>query len=387
MLMVIIPSDLEMIKHYSDVVDYNALDPVKRKAMDIFSTTLVHPERLRIRVAAGGGTAAVLDFLDYDFMLAFNVESLGTKNLVADAMYREIMAKTELANKFQSGKFYSRLGQDVVAMAVTDIIAVGADPIAYADIIASGNSKWFADKERVNSLLEGYRAAADRTECAIPQGETPELPDLMTLDSLGLFGGAVGIIRPKTRFIDGHKIADGDVIYGFPSYGICANGVSKARKIVELLPESYFTRISDGRTLGEALLEPTPIWVRPIADLLEAGVDIHYISPITGHGWRKLSRAPFPFKYVVDSLPDPPEVFRFLIENGQRLGFDMSDRENYQVWNMGVFLTLIAPSSAEAVITNEMSKHGCNVHVLGHVEKGKREVIIKPKNITYEAGE
>lgn len=386
MLMVIIPSDLHMVKRYSDIVDYDVLDPVKRKAMDIFSTTLMHPERLRIRVVAGGGTAAVLDFLDYDFMLAFNVESLGTKNLVADAMYREIMAKTELANEFQSGRFYSRLGQDVVAMAVTDIVAVGADPIAYADIIASGNSTWFRDQERVNALLEGYRAAADRTECAIPQGETPELPSLVASESLGLFGGAVGIIRPKTRFIDGHKISDGDVIYGFPSHGICANGVSKARKIVELLPEGYFTRLSDGRTLGEALLEPTPIWVRPIVDLLEAGVDIHYISPITGHGWRKLARAPFPFRYVVDSLPEPPEVFRFLIEHGRRLGFDMSDRENYQVWNMGVFITLIAPKSAGAVIANEAAKHGCHVHVLGHVDEGEREVMIKPKNITYKVG-
>lgn len=374
-----------MVKRYSDIVSYNVLDPVKRKAMDLFASTLMHPERLRVRVASpAGGTAAVLDFLDYDFMLAFDVESLGTKNLVADAMYREVAAKAELAKKFQSGKFYSQLGQDVVAMAVTDLVAVGADPIAYADIIASGDSQWFRDEDRVNALLEGYRVAADRVECSVPQGETPELPGIVYSGSLGLFGGAVGVIKPKSRFIDGSRIVEGDVIYGFPSHGICANGVSKARAVAERLPEGYFTRLSDGTTLGEALLEPTPIWVRPIVDVLEAGVDVHYISPITGHGWRKLARAPFPFRYVVDSLPELPEVFRFLIERGGVLGFDVSDRENYQVWNMGVIIALIAPKSAGSVIANEAAKHGCHVHILGHVESGKREVVLKPKNVTYK---
>ena len=375
-----------MVKRYSDIVDYGILDSMKQRAMDVFSATMMHPERLRIRVAPTGGTAAVLDFLDYDFMLAFNVESLGTKNLVADAMYREIAAKTSLAKEFQAGRFFSRLGQDVVAMAVTDIVATGADPIAYADIIASGDSAWFRDQERASTLLEGYKVAADRAECTIPQGETPELPGIIASETLGLFGGAVGVIRPKTRFMDGHKIVAGDVIYGFPSNGICANGVSKARKIGESLPEGYFTRLSDGRALGEALLEPTPILVRPIIDLLEAGVDIHYVSPITGHGWRKLARAPFQFRYVVDVLPKLPKVFRFLVDHGQKLGFDVSDEENYQVWNMGIFLTLIAPKSAEVAIATEAAKHGCHVHVLGYVEKGEREVVIKPKGIIYKIG-
>jgi len=375
-----------MTRRYSDIVDYSVLDPVKRRAMDIFASTLMHPERLRIRVAPAGGTAAVLDFLDYDFMLAFNVESLGTKNLISDTMHREIAAKANLAREFQSGRFYSNLGHDVVSMAVTDLVAVGADPIAYADIIASGGSSWFKDEERLNAFLEGYKVAADKSECAIPHGETPELSGIIAPETLVLAGSAVGIIRPKTRFLDGHKIVPGDIIYGLPSHGICANGVSKARKIADRLPDGYFTRLPDGRTLGEALLDPTPIWVRPIIDLFEAGVDIHYISPITGHGWRKIARAPFPFRYVVDSVPKVPEVLQFLIEEGRKLGFDVSDEENYQVWNMGIFIALIAPKSAGIVIAQEAANHGCHVHVLGQVEKGEREVVIKPKNISYKGG-
>jgi phosphoribosylformylglycinamidine cyclo-ligase len=375
-----------MIRRYADIVDYDRLDPVKRKAMSTFASTLMHPERLRIRVLPSGGTAAVLDFLDYDFMLAFNVEGLGTKNLIADAMYREITAKAELAKKFQSGRLYSQLGQDVVSMAVTDLVAVGADPIAFADIIASGDSSWFKDEERLDSLLEGYKVGAERAECAIPQGETPTLSGIVSPETLDLGGGALGIIRPKSRLVDGHNITPGDTIYGLPSHGICANGVSKARRIAEQLTQGYFTRLPDDRTLGEALLEPTPIWARPIMDMLDAGVDIHYISPITGHGWRKIARAPTPFRYIVEHLPDTPPVFQFLVENGKKLGFDVSNQENYQVWNMGIFIVLIAPKDAGLTIAREANRHGCHVHVLGHVEKGEKEVVIEPKKILYKGG-
>jgi phosphoribosylformylglycinamidine cyclo-ligase len=375
-----------MARRYSDVIDYEVLDPVKRRAMNVFASTLIHPERLKIRVEPAGGTAAVLDFLDYDFMLAFNVEGLGTKNLIADALHRELAAKADLAREFKPERFYSKLGQDAMAMAVTDLIAVGADPIAYSDIIASGDSSWFKDEKRVNALLDGYKVAADESECAIPQGETPSLPGIVSPGTLDLAGSAVGIIRPKTRFMDGHRIAPGDIIFGLPSHGICSNGVSKAREIAEQLPDGYFTKLPDGRILGEALLEPTPIFVRPIVDMLEAEIDIHYISPITGHGWRKLARAPFNFRYIVDSLPEPPAVFQFLIEQGRPLGFDVSDEENYQVWNMGIFIALIAGKKSGLPIAREAERHGCHVHIIGHVEKGDREVVIKPKHVSYRGG-
>ncbi len=374
----------DMASHYSDIVNYDTLDAVKKKAINAFSSTLMCPERLKIRVLPAGGTAAVLDFLDYDFMLAFNVEGLGTKNLIADSMHREISAKGELARRFQGGRLYSRIGQDALAMAVTDLIAVGADPIAYADIIASGDSSWFKDEERVDALLEGYSVGAEKSGCAIPQGETPTLSGIVSSETLDLAGGAIGIIRPKERLIDGHKISPGDVIYGFPSHGLCANGISKARMIAESLPEGYFTLLPDGRTVGEAILEPTPIWVKPINDLLESGVDIHYISPITGHGWRKIARAPYQFRYIVDHLPEVPEVIQFLIEKGRQMGFDVSDEENYQVWNMGIFLVLIASKENGTIISREAAKHGCHVHVLGHVEKGDREVLIRPKSLLYK---
>lgn len=369
---------------YSDLIDYSKLDPVKRRALELFESTFKNPERLRIKVMPVGETAAVLDFLDYDFMLAFNVEGLGTKNLIADSLYKELKEKKEIDERTKAGRYYRFLGQDAIAMSVIDLVAVGADPIAYADMITSGNSGWFDDVERVNELLYGYKVAADLAGLAIPQGETPTLPGIVNPETLDLAGSSVGIIRPKSRFTYGQKISEGDIIYGLPSGGICANGVSKARKIVENLPEGYHTKLPNGREVGEELLTPTPIYVRAIVEMFEAGVDLHYISPITGHAWRKFARARFPFNYIIENLPEPPVVFSSLIEWGKKYGFDVSDFENYQVWNMGVFVGLIAPKEDKEKMLQVTKKHGIELYELGYVEKGERQVIIKPKNVIYK---
>ena len=368
---------------YSNLVDYEKLDPVKRKALKTFESTFKNPERLGVKVAPIGETAAVLDFLEYDFMLAFNVEGLGTKNLIADSLWRELKKKIEIEEEFQGGKYYRFLGQDAVAMSVTDLVAVGADPIAYTDVIASGNSEWFSDPKRVDELLSGYALAANLAGCAIPQGETPTLPNIIYKETLDLMGSSIGVIKPKSRFTYGQKITDGDVIYGLPSGGICANGVSKARSIVEKLPDGYFTKLPNGKTVGEELLTPTPIYVRPIIEMFKAKVDLHYISPITGHGWRKIARARFLFSYIIENIPEPPLIFTSLIEFGRRFGFDVTDVENYKVWNMGVFITLVAPKEDEETIIEVAGKYGIEIVKLGYVQKGDRSVVIKPKKIVY----
>lgn len=315
-------------------------------------------------------------------MIAFNIEGLGTKNLIADEMYNELK---HLANgeEAHAERYYRYLGQDTLAMSVTDLVAVGADPIAYADAIASGDSKWFNDAGRTRELLNGYRVAADKSGCAIPQGETPTLSGIIYPETLDLSGSSVGMIKPKIRFTYGQKITDGDLIYGLHSGGICANGVSKARAIASRLKEKYFTMLPNNRTLGEELLTPTPIYVKPIIELFEAGVDLHYISPITGHGWRKIARARFPFTYTIEHVPEPPMVFSSLIGWGKELGFNVSDEENYQVWNMGLFIALIAPKSDGEKIVRICEKHGIESYTLGHVNKGEKKVIIKPKKIVY----
>ncbi|MFA4819482.1 MAG: AIR synthase-related protein [Candidatus Aenigmatarchaeota archaeon] len=363
---------------YSDFVDYDKLDPVKKQAMKMFASSLSHPERLRIRVMPVGESGVALDFLDYDFMLGFNVEGLGTKNDIADKMYAEMKRQ----GYPHPERVYRFIGQDTAAMSVMDLVSSGADPFAYGDFLTAGSDKWFTDEERNQALLEGYRAAADIGQFAIPCGETPALPDIVNPETLVLEGASIGLIRPKTRLSYGQKIRVGDMIYGLQSNGVCANGISKARKIAAKTPDGYFTKMPSGMLLGDGLLVPTPIYVRPIIEMFDKA-DLHYASPITGHAWEKVARPRQPFRYVIDTLPEVPEVFHFLIEHGAQHGFDVSDRENYYVWNMGTSITLVAPASSERSMREIASKHGTQLQVLGHVEKGDRETYLAQKGITY----
>lgn len=363
---------------YSDSVDYDKLDPVKRQAMEMFAATLNNPERLRIRVMPVGESGVALDFLDYDFMLGFNVEGLGTKNDIADKMYAEMKRQ----GYPQPGRVYRFIGQDTAAMSVMDLVSSGADPFVYGDFLTAGSDKWFTDEERNRELLQGYRDAAKVGGFAIPCGETPALPDIVNPETLVLEGASVGLIKPKSRLSYGQKIREGDVIYGLPSNGVCANGISKARKIAAKLPYGYFTRMPSGTLLGDGLLVPTPIYVRPIIEMFDEA-DLHYASPITGHGWEKVARPRQPFRYVIENLPEVPEVIQFLIEHGACHGFDVSDRENYFVWNMGTSIALVAPADSEKRMREILAKHGRQLQVLGHVEKGDRETYLAQKDITY----
>ncbi len=363
---------------YSDLVDYEKLDPVKKRAMVMFSSTLRHPERLRIRVMPVGESGVALDFLDYDFMIGFNVEGLGTKNDIADKMYAE-MKRQEYPNPERVYKF---IGQDTVAMSVMDLASSGADPFAYGDFLTAGSDEWFADLERNQALLEGYKIAADLGLFAIPCGETPALPDIVNPETLVLEGASIGLIKPKDRFSYGQKIREGDVIYGLPTNSPNANGISKVRKIAAKMPDGYFTRLPGGRTFGDAVLVPTPVYVRPLIEMFDRA-DLHYASPITGHAWEKVGRARQPFRYVIESLPEPPEVFRVLIEKGARHGFDVSDRENYYVWNMGTSIALVAPADSEDKMRKIAERYETKLQVLGHVDRGEREVVLAQKNVVY----
>lgn len=369
----------EGLERYKDSVDYDKLDPVKQQAIARFAATLAHTERLRIKTMPAGETAAVFDFLDYDFMLGFNVEGLGTKNKIADALYNDLK-RLEHPNP---GVAYRFIGQDATNMSWLDLACVAADPFTYGAFFTAGASDWFADDARNAALLDGYRNAADANLSSIPCGETPVLPDIVYPETLVLEGASIGLIKPKERFpYFGRKIKVGDGIYGLPSETAASNGVSKIRKIAARLSEGYFTKLPSGRTLGDAVLVPTPNHARLIIEMFDEG--IHYASPITGHAWKKVARARQPFRYVIDNLPEPPEVFKFLIEVGPSCNQDVSDKENYSVWNMGTMVTLIAPMSLENRMHEIAAHAGKKLQVLGHVEKGDREVYLTQKDITYK---
>jgi phosphoribosylformylglycinamidine cyclo-ligase len=195
-----------------------------------------------------------------------------------------------------------------------------------------------------------------------------------------LSGSAMGIIKSKDELIK-CNIQAGDEIIILESSGIHANGLTLARKIAEKLPDGYLTKLSDGRSFGESLLDPTLIYVPFIRRLLEKKVDIHYAVNITGHGWRKLMRANESFAYVIEFTPRVHPVFEFIQKHGP-----VSTEEAYGNFNMGAGFAVIVPSSERTKVLTTARIAGFFPVMAGHVEQStEKKVIIKEHELEYKA--
>ncbi|HJV32906.1 MAG TPA: AIR synthase related protein, partial [Patescibacteria group bacterium] len=306
--------------------------------------------------------------------LAHVQEGLGTKNLVADAMY-------ELTGECH----YDKIAQDTVAMIVNDLITVGALPMTVAMHLAVGSSDWFDDVPRWQYLIRGWAKACELARCVWSCGETPTLRDVIMPGRACLDGSAIGYIPTSRKPFDGSRIREHDAIIFLRSNGIHANGLTMARKIAAKLPDGYLTRLSDGRTYGESLLDPTHIYVPAVEDCLTAGVDIHYAVNVTGHGLRKLMRAKEPFAYVIDLLPEPQPIFGFMQEHGP-----VDDAEAYGNLNMGAGFALFIPRSDINKAWNALNPEGqprrFEPLLAGRVEKSDvKKVVLEPKNLVFTA--
>ena len=351
-------------------VDYDAMDPFKRMAQVAGRETAANIHRLnggefREFEMSRGESAYLIEAAKSYF--AHVEEGLGTKNLVADAMYL-LTGKT----------YYDNIAQDAVAMIVNDMITLGALPLSVAMHLAVGTSDWFNDEKRCRDLVEGWKNACNLSRCVWGGGETPTLKGVVVPEAVVLSGSAMGLVKPKERLITADKIQHGDAIVILESSGIHANGLTLARKIADKLPEGYLTRLSDGRTYGETLLDPTHIYVGIIDDCLSQGINIHYAVNITGHGWRKFMRATQAFAYVIEHLPKQLPIFDFLQEHGP-----VDDTEAYGNFNMGAgFALYVAEADVPAVI--EIAKaNDIGAFYAGHIETGEKKVVIKPMNIEY----
>lgn len=362
-------AEKEPITYSSTGVNYDAMDPVKRIAQLKARGTSENLGRFGMKeVGASRGESAYV-WEEQDGYRAFVVEGLGTKNIVADEV-----------RKFSGKTHYDSIAQDTVAMIVNDLIVVGASPQVVNAYFAVGNSDWFSDEKRANDLVEGWAKACNMSGAVWGGGETPTLKGIIDSNTIDLSGSAVGIIKPKERLTLGNKIEVGDAIFLIESSGIHANGLTLARKVADILPEGYKTMLSDGRTYGEALLSPTYIYAKLVEDLFEAGIDIHYMVNVTGHGWRKLMRAEKDFSYVVGTLPEIPEEFSLI---QQISGND--DQEMYGNFNMGAGFALFIPEKdIDLARQISMQKHKLTALKAGCVEEGEKQVIIKPKNIIYK---
>lgn len=353
-------------------VNYDAMDPFKRMAQLAARETAGNIGRLNggefREFEASRGESAYLIEAEKSF-LAHVEEGLGTKNLVADAMY-ELTGRT----------YYDQIAQDCVAMIVNDMATLGALPLSVAMHLAVGSSDWFDDERRCRDLVDGWKKACNLARCTWGGGETPTLKGCVVPEAIVLSGSGMGLVKPKERLIMGEKIAHGDVIIFLESSGIHANGLTLARKIAEKLPEGYMTKLRGGRTYGETLLDPTLIYVGFVEDCLNAGVDIHYAVNITGHGWRKLMRATQPFTYLITHQPNPHEIFNFIAEQGP-----VDLMEMYGNYNMGAGFALYVSEKDAPTVLDLALKPDYDFHAIpgGRIENGDKKVVIPSLGIEF----
>jgi phosphoribosylformylglycinamidine cyclo-ligase len=355
-------------------VDYARIDPLKIAAQRAAATTASHLDGRGFSEveSSRGESAYVVDV--GPFYLASIVECLGSKALVADAM-------AELTGK----SAYAHIAQDTIAMAVNDLITVGATPLVVQAYWAAGGSDWFADADRAEQLVAGWKRACDHCGIAWGGGETPALAGIVETGRVDLAASCTGIVSPKDRLSLGDRLGAGNAIVLLASSGIHANGLSLARQLAARLPRGYLTPLTGSAvpiSFGAALLEPTVLYA-PITEALhKAGVRVNYAVNVTGHGWRKLMRHRADFTYRIRRLPDVPAVLSFIQAEA---GLDA--RAAYGTFNMGAGFALFVDAADGERAAAVARKAGVDAWVAGNVETGRKRLIIEPLDLEYEGSE
>ena len=295
----------------------------------------------------------------------FDLASLGYKEPVLVSGTDGVGTKLKLA--FMMDK-HDTIGQDVVAMCVNDVLAQGARPLFFLDYIAVGKNF----PEKIEAIVKGVADGCRLADCGLIGGETAEMPDMYDIDEYDVAGFTVGCVE-KSKMIDGSKTKAGDVVIGLKSSGVHSNGFSLVRKIIFKdhnldLNEKYTL----SRTLGEALLEPTRIYVRPVVAVLDE-VDVHGVAHITGGGFYE--NMPRCLKEglgikINKGTWDIPEIFGFLQETG-----NIAEHDMYNVFNMGIGMILVVDENDVDKTMEILKNNGENPSVIGVVTDNEGIVI------------
>ena len=362
------PSADTPLSYRQSGVDYELIDPLKVAAQRAASATAghLHSHGFSEVRDSRGESAYVVDV--GPFYLASIVECLGSKALVADEMSR-----------LTGRSHYDAIAQDTLAMAINDLITVGATPLVVQAYWAAGGSDWFSDAARAQALVAGWKKACDTCQVAWGGGETPALAGIVEAGRIDLAASCTGLVNPKDRLSLGERLGAGDAIVLLASSGIHANGLSLARKLAERLPQGYLTEVAPGLGYGEALLAPTLLYAPVTEALWAAGIRVHYAANITGHGWRKLLRHPKALGYRIHTVPPVPPVLRFIQQQAQH-----DDAEAYGTLNMGAGFALFLPAAEAERAVAVARDCGIDAWVAGIVEAGSKRLHIEPLGITFE---
>lgn len=354
------------ITYSSSGVNYETLDPVKKFAQNAaLDTSKNLKEKGFTEITDTRGESAYV-WKQGTTLMATVIEGLGTKNLVADAVRKK--GKT----------YYQNIAHDTVSAIINDLISVGARPLTIHAYWAVGDSKWLADEERTRDLIKGWRDACDFAGVSWGGGETPTYSGIINPETIDLGGSAVGFIKNKKQLITDKKIKERDRIIFIKSNGINVNGLSLARAVAKKLPQGFHTTIGT-KTYGELLLSKSNIYARLIGELFDNNIDIHYLVNISGHGFRKIMRGKPDFKYVIESIFQPQEVFNFIQKHAE-----LTAEEMYGTYNMGQDYAIFIPKKDVKKTLDVIKKNKFQGMDAGYIEKGKRQVIIKPKDIIYD---
>lgn len=348
-------------------VDYQILDDVKNQAINLAAATA--PLMASVggsEISESRGSSAYVFELD-GTTLALVVEGLGTKSTIA----AEYLSKTGISR-------FADIARDAVAAIINDVISVGAVPVVLTAYFATGDASWYSDKTSAMDLLAGWRAACEEAGAVWGGGESPALPGIVSADALELAGSAIGRVPSGRKPVFGQDIAAGDQIVLLASSGLHANGASLARRVASQLPEGLLTELPSGRTLGDALLEPTLLYASFVRRLLASPVVPKFLNGITGHGFLKIMRTGVPARYNLTSLPPVPEVLRYLAD-----ALQMGPSEAYSTLNMGAgYVVIVTPEDVDETLEVARAT-GHDALVAGEVVDGPRSLVIPSLEVEY----
>ncbi|MGO9558205.1 MAG: AIR synthase related protein [Acidimicrobiales bacterium] len=356
----------------SSGVDYGVLDAAKRRSMQAVLASLAAPANRGALVASETvGEPAQLVEVD-GVQLATVLECLGTKSEIA----REVEESLAIDR-------WEAIGIDAVAAIVNDLSCAGALPISVSAYFATGSAGWYSGA-RHESLVAGWQRACAEAGAAWVGGESPTLSGIVGERAVDIAGSAIGRIPAGCRAWLGSRLEPSDEIVLVESSGLHANGASLARAVASSSPDGWATVLPSGQRFGEAVLEPSVIYVRLVEALQSAPFhdQLRYASHITGHGLRKLMRADRELTYRVSALLPVPEVLSWLAE---RAGLDAAGA--YGTFNMGVGFAVFAAAGAGEQVCLVAESLGLNAIVAGAVETGARRVILEPLGIEYSSEE
>lgn len=263
---------------------------------------------------------------------------------------------------------HNTIGIDCVAMCVNDVICCGAKPLYFLDYIACGKNV----PERIAEIVEGVAEGCVQSGAALIGGETAEMPGFYSEDEYDLAGYTTGVVD-KNKIIDSSKMIEGDVIIALPSSGVHSNGFSLVRKVFDVEHEDITSPVDElsGKSIGETLLTPTKIYVKPVLNLIE-NVQVKAISHITGGGFYENIPRSIPdgfgakiYKGAVKVLP----IFDLISKRG-----GISEHDMFNTFNMGVGMSIVVPANSADKAIETLKASGEDAYTIGEIVKSNEKI-------------